>query len=116
MSQSMRQQMPDPDDHAPEIPADAGNPMLYCARQPILDREQRVFGYELLFRDGPENHFPGVNPDWASTVNIEQGTAAFGLDALVGRHLAFVNLSHGALLAGYHQMLPRDREIGRAHV
>ena len=111
MSQSERQQMPEPDDRAPEIPADASDPMLYCARQPILDREQRVFGYELLFRDGPENRFPGVNPDWASTVNIEQGTAAFGLDALVGRHLAFVNLSHGALLAGYHQMLPRDRVV-----
>jgi hypothetical protein len=59
MSQSERQQMPEPDDRAPEIPADASDPMLYCARQPILDREQRVFGYELLFRDGPENRFPG---------------------------------------------------------
>jgi len=34
-------------------------PFRYVARQPIVDREERVFGYELLFRDGLENAFNG---------------------------------------------------------
>jgi len=27
-------------------------PLRYVARQPIFDRAEKVFGYELLFRDG----------------------------------------------------------------
>jgi len=34
-------------------------PLRYVARQPIVDRDQKVFGYELLFRDGIENCFSG---------------------------------------------------------
>jgi c-di-GMP-related signal transduction protein len=33
--------------------------MRYVARQPIFDREEKVFGYELLFRDRLENCFVG---------------------------------------------------------
>ena len=29
----------------------------YVARQPILTVDEKVYGYELLFRDGVENHF-----------------------------------------------------------
>jgi c-di-GMP-related signal transduction protein len=29
----------------------------YIARQPIFDERMKVFGYELLFRDGPKNAF-----------------------------------------------------------
>ena len=34
-------------------------PLRYVARQPIFDRDEKVFGYELLFRDGLENAFHG---------------------------------------------------------
>jgi hypothetical protein len=37
-----------------------GAPSLrYVARQPIFDRDEKVFGYELLFRNGIENCFSG---------------------------------------------------------
>jgi len=29
----------------------------FVARQPIFDRSQKVFGYELLFRNGVEDYF-----------------------------------------------------------
>ncbi len=35
------------------------SPLRYVARQPIFDREEKVFGYELLFRDGLEDAFHG---------------------------------------------------------
>lgn len=41
--------------------------MRYVARQPIFDREENVFGYELLFRDSLENSFTG-DADEASRV------------------------------------------------
>ena len=28
---------------------------FYAARQPILDRDKKLIGYELLFRDGVDN-------------------------------------------------------------
>lgn len=30
----------------------------YVARQPIFDRNLDIYGYELLYRDGPSNAFP----------------------------------------------------------
>ncbi len=32
----------------------------YVARQPIFDRNLDIYGYELLYRDGPSNAFPNV--------------------------------------------------------
>ncbi|MGR5541417.1 EAL and HDOD domain-containing protein, partial [Vibrio campbellii] len=39
----------------------------YIARQPILDRSKQTIGYELLFRDGPNNTFPEIDPDLATS-------------------------------------------------
>ncbi|MFN8588414.1 MAG: HDOD domain-containing protein, partial [Candidatus Eisenbacteria bacterium] len=96
---------------AAEPQAAPGTRIIYSARQPILDRHQQVFGYELLFRSGPENRFTATDPEFASAVSIEQNAAAIGLDRLVGDRRAFVNLSRGALLAEYHRMLPRERTV-----
>ncbi len=85
---------------------------LYAARQPILGRDSKLEGYEILFRGGPENRFdPGTDVEMASAATIEQSAAAFGLDALVGDRRAFVNMTRRALLAGYHRMLPPERAV-----
>ncbi len=39
----------------------------YIARQPILDADKKLVAYELLFRDGPRNTFPEVDPDKATS-------------------------------------------------
>lgn len=85
--------------------------LIHVARQPLFDKRSEVFGYELLFRSGPENRFMAADVEMASAVNIEQSTAAFGFDQLVGDRKAFVNLSRGALLAGYHRLLPAERTV-----
>jgi len=41
-------------------PSDAPN--LFVARQPILDRSGRLYGYELLFRSSFENVFNATDP------------------------------------------------------
>ncbi|NOT35114.1 MAG: HDOD domain-containing protein [Candidatus Eisenbacteria bacterium] len=88
-----------------------GPPTIFVARQPIFDRRAAVHGYELLFRGSAENRFTGGDVESASAINIEQSTAAFGLDALVGERLAFVNLSRGALLQEFYRMLPSERTV-----
>ena len=49
----------------------ASKPLRYVARQPIFDRNEKVFGYELLFRDGLENSFQG-DPDQASRATLDR--------------------------------------------
>jgi EAL and modified HD-GYP domain-containing signal transduction protein len=39
----------------------------FIARQPIFDRERQTVAYELLFRDGMNNAFPDVPPEYATS-------------------------------------------------
>lgn len=55
-------------------------PLRYVARQPIFDRDEKVFGYELLFRDGLENAFHGDSNE-ASRATLDR-TLLMGLDVL----------------------------------
>jgi c-di-GMP-related signal transduction protein len=70
-------------------PAREVKPLRYVARQPILDPEQNVFGYEFLFRDGIENCFRG-NLDEASRSTLDS-SLLMGLDVLCDGRRAFVN-------------------------
>ncbi len=53
---------------------------IYVARQPILDLNNHVYGYELLFRSGPENFFPNVDPDMATSKLIDNSLFIMGLE------------------------------------
>lgn len=76
----------------------------FIARQPIFDRVQRVFGYELLFRSGFENYFTGEG-DSATRQTLD--TAIFqGLDALTHGTKAFLNCTRDSLTNGLVTVLP----------
>ncbi|HZC66836.1 MAG TPA: HDOD domain-containing protein [Candidatus Dormibacteraeota bacterium] len=81
----------------------------YIARQPIFDVRMKLFGYELLFRDGPKNSFSPAKH--ASSSVIVDSTMLYSLDALVGGAKAFINLDLGALMNGSALLLPPDRTI-----
>lgn len=74
------------------------------ARQPILDREQKVFGYELLFRDGLENTFTG-NCDEASRATLDR-SLVMGLDVLCDGRRAFINCTRDTLIKALVTLLP----------
>lgn len=76
----------------------------YVARQPIFDREERVFGYELLFRDSLENCFAG-DPDEASRSTLDS-SLLMGLDVLCDGRRAFVNCTRATLTKGLVGLLP----------
>ena len=40
---------------------------VYTARQAILNRKENVVAYELLYRGGPENVFPNIDPHKATS-------------------------------------------------
>jgi c-di-GMP-related signal transduction protein len=84
-------------------------PMRYVARQPIFDREERVFGYELLFRNGLENAFSG-DTDEASRSLLDR-SLLIGLDVLCDGRRAFVNCTRDTLIKGLVTLLPSTSTV-----
>lgn len=78
--------------------------LRYVARQPIFDREEKVFGYELLFRDGLQNAFSG-DTDEASRETLDR-SLLMGIDVLCDGRRAFVNCTKETLVHGLVRLLP----------
>lgn len=79
---------------------------VYMARQPIFDSENRVYGYELLYRsNGQQNMYNGVNGD-ESTADVVTN-AFFGLDvrSIIGGGKAFINFTGNLIKHGVPKML-----------
>ncbi|WP_423185976.1 EAL and HDOD domain-containing protein [Alishewanella sp. d11] len=84
---------------------------FYAARQPILDRNKELFGYELLFRDGVENAFPNIDGDEATSKMIEGSQFAFGLEDFLGDKPGFINFTIETMVKKYPSMLPAEQVI-----
>lgn len=80
----------------------------FVARQPILTADEKVFGYELLFRDGIEDFFRSPDSDAASRSTLNTSTL-LGLDVLCDGRRAFVNCTRDILLKDYVTLLPQAR-------
>jgi len=83
--------------------------MRYVARQPIFDREEKVFGYELLFRDGLQNAFHG-DTDEASRATLDR-SLLMGLEVLCDGRRAFVNCTRDTLIKGLVTLLPSTTTV-----
>jgi EAL and modified HD-GYP domain-containing signal transduction protein len=88
-------------DVAQSEPEDA---LRFMARQPILDSQCMVHGYELLFRAGPVPAYSGSS-DFATRTMIDN-TVMFGLEKLTAGLPAFVNCTSDSLTAGLVDVLP----------
>jgi len=84
-------------------------PLHYVARQPIFDREEKVFGYELLFRNGLENTFSG-DSDAASRATVDS-SLLMGLDVLCDGKRAFINCTRDVLIKGLVTLLPANSTV-----
>ncbi|HUX43981.1 MAG TPA: HDOD domain-containing protein [Terracidiphilus sp.] len=77
----------------------------YAARQPILTADEKVYGYELLFRSNEENRFYCSNADDATRSVIDM-SSLLGLDVLCDERMAFLNCTREILLSEYVTLLP----------
>lgn len=83
-----------------------GTPGLrFVARQPIFDRSERVYGYELLFRDGVENCFRCPDHEAAARSTLDS-SLLLGLDVLCRGRVAFINCTQQVLLEDYITLFP----------
>ena len=83
---------------------------FFLARQPILDRNGALFGYELLFRasaTGPAN----IDTDMAATANVIAHAAHLGLEKVIGDAQGFVHVDAEVLMSDIFVFLPRDKVV-----
>ena len=67
----------------------------FIARQPILDAGGNTYGYELLFRSSNTNAYDAsVDGDTATSDVLFNAITEVGLESLVGKGLAFINLTN----------------------
>ena len=93
---------------AQAVPAERPSPCL--ARQPILTRDEKVVGYELLFRESPEeNRFTSNAGD--ATAHIIDTLNILGLDVVCDGQAAFINCSRELLLNEAFYLLPADKVV-----
>ncbi|PYV62436.1 MAG: diguanylate phosphodiesterase [Acidobacteria bacterium] len=84
---------------------DAGGRVSFVARQPIFTSDEKVFGYELLFRDGVEDYFRETDADSASRRTLDT-SLQIGLEVLCDGRRGFVNCTRDVLLKDYMTLLP----------
>ncbi|MDW8468031.1 MAG: EAL domain-containing protein [Burkholderiales bacterium] len=82
---------------------------MYIARQPILDRERRIAGYELLFR--PAGGGPVGDPMRASATVAARAFADPAFADLLGPHPAFINVDADFLASDLVELLPARRTV-----
>ncbi len=82
----------------------------FVARQPILGTDEKVFGYELLFRNGVEDFFSCVDADQASRSTLNT-SMLLGLDVLCDGRRAFINCTREILLKDYITLLPSGQTV-----
>jgi c-di-GMP-related signal transduction protein len=84
---------------------------IFVGIQPILDRHNRTFAYELLFRSGTSNGFDGTDAVAATRAVLSHTFLSIGAEKILGSHKGFVNFSRESLLDGSITALPPSRIV-----
>ena len=84
----------------------------FIGRQAILDQQQKVYAYEILFRSGLKNAFDPTLDGNVATQSVMVGTMLeFGLKKLVSDKKAFINFTEQNLLNRAPKLLPPENVV-----
>ena len=84
---------------------------LFLGRQPILDRQQQLFAYELLFRNGSQNYAEVTDGVQATATVIVNAFAELGIEAALGQHRGFINVDEEFLFSDLLELLPKHAVV-----
>ena len=84
---------------------------FFLGRQPILDRQQNIFGYELLFRSADVTVANVTDYSTASASVIINALADFGFREILGRHRGFINIDAEILMSDMLELLPKEQVV-----
>ena len=88
---------------------------FYLGRQPVLDRNQALFGYELLFRgsaQGAADIDPAaIGSGLSASASVIHHASQLGLPRAIGDATAFLNVDKEVLMSDMFAFLPRERTV-----
>ncbi|MEE4240845.1 MAG: EAL domain-containing protein [Desulfopila sp.] len=71
---------------------------VFVARQPIFDRNKKIFAYELLFRAGMSNGFPDIDGNTATSSLLSSSFFTVGIEKIAAGKKAFINFTEQLIL------------------
>ena len=81
-------------------------------RQPILDRNEQIYAYELLFRATAGDATAEVLDASQATAHVILTTlSAFGITDMLGEHKGFINLDYELLMGDAVEILPKEQIV-----
>lgn len=81
-------------------------------RQPILNREEQICAYELLFRSAGSTTEANVSDASQATASVILNTlSSFGIKQILGDHLGFINLELDMLMSDSLELLPKEMVV-----
>ena len=82
----------------------------FIARQPIFDRREHVYGYELLYRSGLENWYTADDPD-AAALDVADNFLNASARTLTAGRKAFINCTRKFLINEYATLFPKKESV-----
>jgi len=84
---------------------------IFVGRQPIYGRRLELHAYELLYRGSDVDYADFSEGDRATSQVLLNTFTEFGLERIVGGHLAFINLTRGFIIGEYPLPVPRTQVV-----
>lgn len=84
---------------------------VYVGRQPIFDRNNAVFGYELLYRRSMNNFYEGVDGNQATRDLIYNAFFAMQIDDLTEGKVGFINFTDAMVRDLVPEILPKEQLV-----
>lgn len=85
---------------------------FFLARQPILDRNESLCAFELLFRRGNNAANADVSDDTQATAQVMLNAFGdLGIANVLGKHKGFINLDAKFLFSDTVELLPRQQVV-----
>lgn len=84
---------------------------IFVARQPIFAKDEHIFAYELLYRNGQDNSFPTIAGDEATLDVLAHSFLTIGINELAGEKLCFINFTENLLVKEVFSKFPTDRIV-----
>ena len=84
---------------------------LFLGRQAILDREQQLAAYELLFRNGTHNAADVTDGVQATATVIANAFTELGVVEALGHCRGFINVDEAFLFSDMLELLPRQSVV-----
>ncbi len=84
---------------------------VFIGRQPILNKKEKIFAYELLFRNASSLAANVTDHSMATASVMVNALNNIGFKSLVGEKKGFINVNEEMLSGGFIELLPKENTV-----